>query len=283
MSAINETARERLEDVRELAPTSNGELRDRWDMDSTREVARYLREELGEYTYRDENSKIRARTDEIEPTGISDQDEPTEPANVAPADEGNNLHADEETDTKPVKTRGKGEKEGTNGRAEESLSDGGGAAVTASTAASDAPTSSDPQTSTLKIKPVDDAPAKEGAVCPDCGDDLANAPEGRPFLATDGKVAVPEASDRICKSCDVVVEDDGEVIYGNESAAATSTPNCRKCGDETVDNRHALYLLARWFKQTGRMKYADRRRVKKLEQNIKQADYVCVNCWAIYR
>lgn len=54
------TAKSRLEDIRELEPTSNSELRDRWGMDSGKDVARYLKEELGEYTYRDDNSKIRA-------------------------------------------------------------------------------------------------------------------------------------------------------------------------------------------------------------------------------
>lgn len=57
---LSDTARERLEDVRELEPTSNSELRDRWDMDSGKEVARYLREELSEHVYRDDDSRIRA-------------------------------------------------------------------------------------------------------------------------------------------------------------------------------------------------------------------------------
>lgn len=58
--ALDETARERLGDVRELQPTSNSELAERWGMDSGKDVAAYLRDVLGEHTYRDDDSRIRA-------------------------------------------------------------------------------------------------------------------------------------------------------------------------------------------------------------------------------
>lgn len=74
---LSEQARERLADVRELEPTSNGELRDRWGMDSGRDVARYLREELGEYTYRDDESRIRAVSDAPDPEPESESDSNT--------------------------------------------------------------------------------------------------------------------------------------------------------------------------------------------------------------
>jgi hypothetical protein len=56
---LNNTTRERLEDIQDLEPTSNSELKDRWEMDSGKDVAAYIREELGEYTYRDDDSRIR--------------------------------------------------------------------------------------------------------------------------------------------------------------------------------------------------------------------------------
>ncbi len=61
--SLSSEARERLADVVELQPTKNGELMERWGMDSGSEVHGYLESELGEYYYRDENSLIRA-TDE---------------------------------------------------------------------------------------------------------------------------------------------------------------------------------------------------------------------------
>lgn len=68
---LSETANERLKDIRELEPTSNSELRDRWDMDSGKEVASYLREELSEYVYRDDESRIRTADDASDGTGES--------------------------------------------------------------------------------------------------------------------------------------------------------------------------------------------------------------------
>lgn len=46
MQLLDETAQDRLEDVREMQPTSNSELRARWDMKNGSEVAAYLRDEL---------------------------------------------------------------------------------------------------------------------------------------------------------------------------------------------------------------------------------------------
>lgn len=60
---LPEEARERLADVQELEPTTNGELRNRWGMGSGKEVHRYLTTELADYTYRDDSNKIRARPD----------------------------------------------------------------------------------------------------------------------------------------------------------------------------------------------------------------------------
>lgn len=57
---LSEEARDRLADVVALQPTKNGELQDRWDLGSGKDVHQYLEAELSEYYYRDENSLIRA-------------------------------------------------------------------------------------------------------------------------------------------------------------------------------------------------------------------------------
>jgi KaiC/GvpD/RAD55 family RecA-like ATPase len=53
----------RLSDIVTMQPTSNGELASRWDMDSGKEVHRYISSTLDEYVYRDASVHLRA-TDE---------------------------------------------------------------------------------------------------------------------------------------------------------------------------------------------------------------------------
>ncbi|MFB6309479.1 MAG: DUF5797 family protein [Haloarculaceae archaeon] len=55
---LSEEARERLADIVELQPTKNGDLQDRWGMDSGSDVHQYLESELGDYYYRNEDSLI---------------------------------------------------------------------------------------------------------------------------------------------------------------------------------------------------------------------------------
>ncbi|WP_458191061.1 DUF5797 family protein [Haladaptatus sp. NG-WS-4] len=43
-----------------MQPTSNGELASRWNLDSGKEVHRYLASTLDAYVYRDETVRIRA-------------------------------------------------------------------------------------------------------------------------------------------------------------------------------------------------------------------------------
>ncbi len=50
----------RLSDIVAMQPTSNGELASRWDLNSGKEVHRYLSSALDEYFYRDETVRIRA-------------------------------------------------------------------------------------------------------------------------------------------------------------------------------------------------------------------------------
>lgn len=78
--ALSEEAKKRLADVVALQPTKNGELQERWDMESGSEVHGFLESELKQYYYRDDNSLIRA-TDEaaelvdVEPGGEGDDDD----------------------------------------------------------------------------------------------------------------------------------------------------------------------------------------------------------------
>lgn len=62
---LSETARDRLADVVALQPTKNEELRQRWGFESGSEVHHYLEDELGEYYYRDEDSRIRATPEAV--------------------------------------------------------------------------------------------------------------------------------------------------------------------------------------------------------------------------
>lgn len=66
---LSETARERLADVVALQPTKNEELRQRWGFESGSEVHHYLEDELSEFYYRDEDSRIRATPEAVSLVG----------------------------------------------------------------------------------------------------------------------------------------------------------------------------------------------------------------------
>lgn len=75
---LSDHARERLADIVELQPTKNGELQERWGMESGSEVHQYLENTLGDYYYRDDNSLIRATAEasdlvDVKP-GVEEQD-----------------------------------------------------------------------------------------------------------------------------------------------------------------------------------------------------------------
>ena len=77
---ISEEARGRLADIVELQPTKNGELQERWGMESGSEVHGFLESELKEYYFRDDNSLIRATEEaaelvDVEP-GVTAGDDP---------------------------------------------------------------------------------------------------------------------------------------------------------------------------------------------------------------
>jgi hypothetical protein len=72
---LSQKALDRLADIVSLQPTKNGELQDRWDLESGSDVHRYLESELKEYYYRDENSLIRATPEAAELVGIDTDDD----------------------------------------------------------------------------------------------------------------------------------------------------------------------------------------------------------------
>jgi hypothetical protein len=66
---LSEEAESRLTDIVALQPTKNGELQDRWGMDSGSEVHQYLESELKDYYYRNEDSLICATPEAAELVG----------------------------------------------------------------------------------------------------------------------------------------------------------------------------------------------------------------------
>jgi len=78
---LSEEARSRLADVVELQPTKNSELQERWAVDSGSEVHSYLTDELEEYTYRDDNSLIRATSEAADLVDVEPGVEPGEDGN----------------------------------------------------------------------------------------------------------------------------------------------------------------------------------------------------------
>jgi len=81
MSDLTDEELERLADVVRLQPTKNGELGDRWGMDSGSDVHGYLEGHLSDYYYRDDDSLIRATGEAADLTGaepgvVDDEDDP---------------------------------------------------------------------------------------------------------------------------------------------------------------------------------------------------------------
>ena len=72
---LSEEATSRLADIVALQPTKNGELQERWGLDSGSDVHQYLESELKEYYYRDEKSLIRATPEAAELVGIDTGDD----------------------------------------------------------------------------------------------------------------------------------------------------------------------------------------------------------------
>ncbi len=72
---LSDEALDRLADIVSLQPTKNGELQERWGLESGSDVHGYLESELKQYYYRDENSLIRATPEAAELVGIDTEDD----------------------------------------------------------------------------------------------------------------------------------------------------------------------------------------------------------------
>lgn len=72
---LSEEAADRLADIVSLQPTKNGELQERWGLESGSDVHQYLESELKQYYYRDEDSLIRATPEAAETVGIETDDD----------------------------------------------------------------------------------------------------------------------------------------------------------------------------------------------------------------
>jgi hypothetical protein len=68
--SLTEKEEERLADVVRLQPTKNGELQEKWGMESGSEVHQYLENHLKEYYFRDDDSLIRTTTEAAELVGV---------------------------------------------------------------------------------------------------------------------------------------------------------------------------------------------------------------------
>jgi hypothetical protein len=120
--------------------------------------------------------------------------------------------------------------------------------------------------------------------CPECGGRLDTDVAGNTFFAVDGQVVTLEEGDGLCENCDVVVGNDGEVIYGSESKKADPTPACSKCGNGTVSAEHALHLIGGYYQKRSSLRVFARRRLKKIAGNIEKQNpsYVCPSCWTAF-
>ncbi len=72
---LSDEALDRLADIVSLQPTKNGELQERWGLESGSDVHSYLESELKQYYYRDENSLIRATPEAAGLVGIDTEDD----------------------------------------------------------------------------------------------------------------------------------------------------------------------------------------------------------------
>lgn len=224
---LSDTARQRLEDVRELQPTTNGELQDRWGMDSGKDVARYLREKLGEHTYRDDESRIHAVDRERgaggAEAGKSRQDDDSLSGDARLAEPGS-------TDTV--------EESGTGLNGPPASTEGAGGRAELGSTSSDEPQILElPSVDNSNREPAGEESSASDPACPECGSQKYNTVEnerekirGRGYDPS----AVPGDA-WVCYDCwvdgEVVVYDPGDRgdVEGGEEMA------CPMCGSGKYD------------------------------------------------
>lgn len=126
------------------------------------------------------------------------------------------------------------------------------------------------------------APSRSG--CPECGASLDTDIAGTTFFAAGGEVVILEQGDGLCETCDVVVGNGGEVIYGSESKNADPMPVCSECGNRTVSEKHALHFISQYLQKTSLIQVFSRRRLKRIAENVQKQNpnYVCPNCWMAF-
>lgn len=215
--SLSEQARERLADVRELEPASNGELQERWGMDSGKDVAAYLRNELGEHTYRDDDSRIRAVARDDDPTEDTETPEsPDEPGGEAAA----GADRVDAPDVDPVGDAA-GPTQAGRGGVDAALEPSAGAVTVTpgefenavETAYEAGRQESEPEPVEVESTTADDAGESGSGVtggCPECGDSFTIAGSGFTYETTTGDRVTTEAGDLFCADCDILVGPDGD-------------------------------------------------------------------------
>ena len=236
---LDETARERLEDIRDLQPTSNSELRDRWGMDSGKEVAAYLRDELGKHTYRDDDSRIRAV--DASPDSAGDGEAELSASNPTPSVPVEHRNSDTTAPREGYTSSGPDESRESGAKQQQSPSESTPAndsmedvvttpvatemlELTAADAYADGYNEAIETVHNPSTKEHNNGDGqKHSGECPTCGDPLVfpgagsiydtNERIGGLFIQRYAKVQL-EADDMYCHDCDLIVASDGDAIPG---------------------------------------------------------------------
>lgn len=286
LMTLSETARERLRDVRDLEPTTNGELRDRWGMDSGKDVAAYLRGELSEHTYRDENGKIRAVAD-VDDGGGAVGDATTEddvsPSSDAGSGESSSSSPGADAQSDGVALEPSDDTDTMTFTPDEFDEAARGAFETGYQQGQEEAEPIEVESETVDGDSGSASPTGPDGGCPECGGALRYDNEGDLFFATEERTLVLEVGDRVCESCDLVVGNDGVTYYGTESSKAGPSVTC-SCGETTVGPGHAQQVIGMYYEGTSSLRVVARRRMKKVSKRIAEQDprHVCVNCWTVY-
>lgn len=207
--SLSDSGRQRLRDVRELEPATNGALQNRWGFDSGSEVAEYLDDTLAPYVRRGDDRKVRV-TDaagDVLDDGADGADEAPEAEQVdapgaPPAPSETPSHGEGETSATATDSG-----EETVDITPEAFDDAIQAAAAAARGdhTDQADTDDDGES-------VEESPDTGGVMCPKCGDAVAVVPGGKEWLAANGTEVTTEDGDRFCRKCHAVVGEDGEHI-----------------------------------------------------------------------
>lgn len=213
---MDKSTDELLRDIRELEPTTNGELQEQWGLDSGSDVADVLRNDLDGHTYRDDDYKIRANNDAPAPDHPDTDVNPGGGNDDAVAVEGDAVDTvADDVDTPPEEEQTRA----TDGA--EGQQDGVTSVAHDSTDEQDDPLSVDAAHTSVGADTVSPSPGENATFgfkhpCPECGGSLDTDVAGHGFIRHDGETGELGPTDAVCHSCDLVVPDQGDVIYGSE-------------------------------------------------------------------